>query len=322
MSDVKTYPSVLKRNQSKVVRPLIMSVTQPNEQPHKFMIIANAVFYNGQSADRMYLCANLVWEKEEENEYPDLPFNPKDYSVWGRFDADGGNNVSTIKLMCTNTSKATFQVTVPVDENGYFAALLPEAPAEFQPSRSGFSFVENYGGHLGEFHTVNWDTSKLTSLKYFLAEERIMTKATVNNIDTSEVTTMDYAFTGCWNLEEVNLSNWDTSKVTSMRQLFYANRALTTLNIKGWDFSKVTVLSLAFDNCESLANVIGPISGISVNLTLSASPLTAESAMVFINGLANVSSAKTLSLKASTYDALTAEQIAVATQKGWVVTRV
>lgn len=54
---------------------------------------------------------------------------------------------------------------------------------------------------------------------------------------------------------------------------------------------------------------------------LSYSPLTADSAMVFINGLEEVTETKTLSLKDTTYDSLTEEQIAIATSKGWTVTR-
>ena len=56
-------------------------------------------------------------------------------------------------------------------------------------------------------------------------------------------------------------------------------------------------------------------------LNLSDCPLTAASAMVFINGLATVTTTRTLKLSATTYDSLTNEQIAIATSKGWTVTR-
>ena len=76
-----------------------------------------------------------------------------------------------------------------------------------------------------------------------------------------------------------------------------------------------------FDDCSSLTTVTGPITGIKVDLNLSYSPLTADSAMVFINGLSRVTSKRTLKLKSTTYDSLTPEQIAIATSKGWNVTR-
>lgn len=41
--------------------------------------------------------------------------------------------------------------------------------------------------------------------------------------------------------------------------------------------------------------------------------------MVLINGLANVTTAKTITFKTSTYNTLTEEQKAVATSKGWTI---
>lgn len=43
--------------------------------------------------------------------------------------------------------------------------------------------------------------------------------------------------------------------------------------------------------------------------------------MVIINGLSDVEETRILQLKAETYDSLSEEQIAVATSKGWTVTR-
>lgn len=52
------------------------------------------------------------------------------------------------------------------------------------------------------------------------------------------------------------------------------------------------------------------------------SPLTADSAMVLINGLPNLETGThTLYLSSTTYNALSPEQIAVATSKGWTVTK-
>lgn len=70
-----------------------------------------------------------------------------------------------------------------------------------------------------------------------------------------------------------------------------------------------------------LKNVIGQFNGTKVDLRLDDCPLTNASAMVFINGLAEVSEAKTITFKSTTYDTLTPEQIAVATSKGWNVVR-
>lgn len=62
-----------------------------------------------------------------------------------------------------------------------------------------------------------------------------------------------------------------------------------------------------FAFCSNLKNVIGSLSGIKMDLSLNVSPLTNESAMIFINGLATVDKAKTITFKATTYNTLTDE---------------
>ena len=76
-----------------------------------------------------------------------------------------------------------------------------------------------------------------------------------------------------------------------------------------------------FARCISLTNVVGKFNNYKYNLGLENAPLTAASAMVFINGLATVTEQRRLLLNATTYDSLTPEQIAIATAKGWTVTR-
>ena len=76
-----------------------------------------------------------------------------------------------------------------------------------------------------------------------------------------------------------------------------------------------------FYRCLSLENVVGKFEGAKTYLVLSDCPLTVQSAMVFIDGLATVTEKRTLALSRTTYDSLTKEQIAIATSKGWTVTR-
>lgn len=124
-----------------------------------------------------------------------------------------------------------------------------------------------------------------------------------------------------YNLTSVDVSNLDTSAVTNMNSLFNECSSLTTVYLN-FDTSKVIYINYyTFNNCRNLTNVIGTFEGTKVDLYLSSCPLTPQSAMVFINGLAEVSETKTLRLSATTYDALTPEQIAIATSKGWTVTR-
>ena len=78
----------------------------------------------------------------------------------------------------------------------------------------------------------------------------------------------------------------------------------------------------------SLKTVLGPITGIGASWDDSTTAFSMEycsldnaSAMVFINGLAEVTTTKNITFSRTTYDTLTDEQIAVATSKGWNVVR-
>lgn len=95
----------------------------------------------------------------------------------------------------------------------------------------------------------------------------------------------------------------------------------TTLDLSNIKVDNITNMSGMFTHCDNLTNVIGTFEGTKLDLDLHWSPLTTQSAMVFINGLATVEATKTLKLSATTYDTLTNEQIAIATSKGWTVSR-
>ena len=196
----------------------------------------------------------------------------------------------------------------------------------------------------------NLDTSSVTNMSGMFKECTNLTSLDVSNFDTSNVTSMASMFSNCYNLTSLDVSNFDTSNVTNMASMFLSNWNLTSLDVSNFDTSNVTSMIYMFysdseltdlymnfdvrsikDNirnyddiffgCYKLTNVIGKYEGTEYNLDLSFSPLTPDSAMVFINGLATVTEKRTLALSATTYDSLTAEQIAIATAKGWTVTR-
>jgi hypothetical protein len=83
--------------------------------------------------------------------------------------------------------------------------------------------------------------------------------------------------------------------------------SLTRIDIDGTaDFSKVTNYANFLVGCTALTTVTGTITGISYDLDLHSCPLNIISAVMFLNGLANVSTARTLTFNASmrsTYEA-------------------
>lgn len=125
-------------------------------------------------------------------------------------------------------------------------------------------------------------------------------------------------FNGNTKIERIDVVG-NYGNVSDLNRMFENCNALTMVNLSELDMSQSKSLYWAFNGCSSLTNVIGPISGISTDVNLLGVPLTNESAMVFINGLAQVSSVRHLMLKTSTYNTLTPEQIAIATSKGWDV---
>ena len=166
----------------------------------------------------------------------------------------------------------------------------------------------------------NFNTSKVTDMSGMFYNCNLLETIDLSNFNTSNVTYMTNMFNGCHKLTSLDVSNFNTSKVTDMSGMFFYDSELIDLYMN-FDVSSVKNFDYIFVLSGNLKNVVGKFEGTKLNLDLSYCPLTADSAMVFINGLATVTEQRTLSLSATTYDSLTNEQIAIATAKGWTVTR-
>ena len=166
----------------------------------------------------------------------------------------------------------------------------------------------------------NFDTSQVTSMYEAFIQCSNLTSIDLTNVNTSKVTDMYGMFCDCYGLTSLDLSSLDTSNVTDISNMFTYNSALEDLYMN-FNVRSVSYYGNIFYDCKSLKNVVGKFEGTKFDLDLYDCPLTAQSAMVFINGLATVTTTRTLKLSATTYDSLTNEQIAIATSKGWTVTR-
>lgn len=325
-----------KRNQSKVVRTSTLpkqTAAQP-EKSQKYMIIANGIFYNGQSAYKVYLGENLVWKKTTTPPTPTYgsktfagKFLDSSTSSDWRWWVDGKSTSIADKVNPT-TREFNFDYNGTLTTGKYLFngnssysrfERIDHIPDTSQVTDMSWMFTNN--NDLLELNVSDLNTSQATKMDYMFSNCEKITNLDVSNFDTSKVTNMGSMFNCCCALTSLDLSNFDTSKVTNMGWMLYSCEALKILNLSGWDVSSVTSMQNMFFNWIPLTTVLGPITGISVDLNLIGCPLTNASAMVFINGLATVSSAKSITFKASTYDTLTDEQIAVATSKGWNVVR-
>ena len=114
----------------------------------------------------------------------------------------------------------------------------------------------------------------------------------------------------------------DTSSAQNVSQMFSGCTLLESLPL--YDFGNVTSTSDMFGS-KNLNNLtdLGGFKNLKVSLNLSGMPnLTVQSLMNVINNLYNVrsqTSRPTLTLGPTNLNKLTAEQKAVATNKGWVL---
>ena len=120
--------------------------------------------------------------------------------------------------------------------------------------------------------------------------------------DTSEITSMSGMFYGCSSLTSLDLSNFDTSAVTDMGYMFHNCTSLTNL-ILGSNFFKAPLLSIDFSSCSNWRNE-----------TVVTSLVTNS-----YNRVAAGLNTLTLKLHANTKAALTDEQKATITSKGYTI---
>lgn len=155
---------------------------------------------------------------------------------------------------------------------------------------------------------------------------------TIPQLDTSSVTTMHDMFGFCPSL--TTIPQLDTSNVTNMLQMFYNCSSLTM--IPQLDLSKVTNVQKMFVWCFALTTLGGFQNlGMAYDTTASSnlnsytlslsdsSKLTHDSLMNVINNLYDIANkgcnAQQLILGSVNLAKLTAEEIAIATDKGWTV---
>lgn len=168
---------------------------------------------------------------------------------------------------------------------------------------------------------VEFDSSYPTWNKYKYLFSETPAIEHIYKIPDSDTRVLTQMFYNCSNLLSVNCNGWSTENANVMLSMFYGCGKLTTLSNINWDLGQITNATSAFGGCRSLENISGIINNIKVDMHLGVSPLSVESAMVFINGVVDVGTTRTLTLSSSTFEQLTEEQIAVATSKGWTVAK-
>ena len=172
--------------------------------------------------------------------------------------------------------------------------------------------------NLQSLDLSGWDTGSVTNLRDAWNSCYSLQSLNLSGWDVSDVTYLQSAWAYCYSLQSLDLSGWDVSVVTNMSAAWTNCYSLQSLNLSGWDVSSVTNLSGAWQNCYSLVDYWPSVISINHDYS-SATSLSIASLLRIIDSLPVVTEARTLTLGQNNKLKLTAEQIAVATQKGWTV---
>ena len=156
-----------------------------------------------------------------------------------------------------------------------------------------------------------------------------LTSLDLSGFDTSAVTSMSHMFAYCSALTSLDLSGFDTSAVTNMEMMFNNCSKLTSLNLSSFDTSAVTSLWYMFAYCSNLTSLIlGPnflktskYDYVDFSYCTKWTNDTVVTSLVTNSYDRATAGLKTMTLKlsANTKAALTKEQKAAITAKGYTI---
>lgn len=232
-----------------------------------------------------------------------------------------GNFTLYINYRDKNYQYKDINVTV---SNGEFKEYLPE-PYVGEQISLGEMIAETLEVTSVEFG--DFDRVKVYDIGGFAILSEGLQTADISGLGKCEVKNLNYTFNMCPNLETVKMSHFKFGAEATMKCTFNYSAEeydgipskLETIDFTGTDFSNVTTFEYCFYGCEALTTIIGPVTGIKENINFFDCPLTKESVMVIINGLATVNSTKTLTIKRSIYLQLSSADKAIASSKGWTI---
>ena len=222
---------------------------------------------------------------------------------------NGCSSLTSIPLL--DSSKVTSMYNM-----FYGCSSLRSIPQLNTSNVTDMQFMFNNCSSLTSIPQLN--TSNVTSMNGMFSNCRSLTSIPL--LDTSKVTNMNSMFYSCISL--TSIPQLDTSNVTNMYNMLYGCTSLTSIPLL--DTTNVTDMSyfFGFSTIDKLTD-LGGFKNLSISITsyfLDKCPnLTVESLMNVINNLATVSG-QTLKFGSTNLNKLTAEQIAIATAKGWTLT--
>ena len=226
------------------------------------------------------------------NSIKGLTFNTKFYS--------GNSGIASFRFLVTDTSSIT-------DMSNMFRGC----------------------SSLKSLDLSSFDTSKVTTMANMFMECSSLTSLDLSSFDTDEVTSMIYMFRSCSSLKSLDISSFDTSKVKRMENMFDFCYALTSLDLSSFDTSSVGNMLYMFRGLSSLTSLLlGPnffktssVTSIDFSFCAKWTNETVVTSLVTNSYDRAAAGLNTLTIKlhANTKAALTDEQKATITNKGYTI---
>lgn len=190
--------------------------------------------------------------------------------------------------------------------------MLKELRIDNTSECTSFSLQQNTS--IESIFVRDWDLRKCSRI-YFQNCTSLKNLDGINNWDTSNITNMSYMFSETA-VSELNVPNWDFSKVTTM-QYFFSDR-ITTFIFSEIDFANIYYTPDTW-NVSSFKTIKGTMHNLKYSIKMPYSPLTRDSALVLLNGLADLTgqTSQTITFSSTTKALLTDDDIAIATKKNW-----
>ena len=175
----------------------------------------------------------------------------------------------------------------------------------------------------------SFDTSAVTNMTWMFYNCKSLAFLNLSSFDTSAVTNMSYMFYSCSSLTSLDLSSFNTSAVTDMSYMFSNCSSLTSLDLSSFNTSAVTDMSYMFSNCSGLTSLIlspnffktSKVTSVDFLSSTKWTNNTVVTSLVTNSYNRATAGLKTMTLKlsANTKAALTDEQKATITAKGYTI---
>lgn len=305
------------------------------------------IYYNGNEITSLHWGGNLLYQKENDMSQYMIK------GVWENAPYSSYNQYNGKPYLIFNKNRID---NLPINSKykfGYNAdEILTDASYMFANAtfKSSSSMTTDYNYNLTSVDISDVDFSMITKADGMFYKCKKLTEINgLNSLSSAKLTTASYMFSECNSLSSVDLSFLNTEKLIDISSIFSKcsnlisvkmplNKINSTISGSGYgmfdscgnleeiqwinfNYKSNNYSYTDFIGCNKLSIVNGYFEGINYNINLRNSPLTNASAMVFLNGLSEVEETKTITFKGSTFDTLSEEQIALATNKGWSVIR-